>query len=625
MNAQIPRKKKYRMKYVFVSFILIWNVETLVAQSFSAHVSRNKIQVGEPFEVYFQVDNAQAKNIQYPDFKGLEILNGPNTAQSMRIINGQMSQSITYSFYLQALKEGSITIGSAKADINNKPMSTRPIDIQVLPAANAGTSKQNLSQGTTNEEGVSDDVLKQIRDQVFILSIPDKTRAYQGEQINVTYKLYTRPALADLSLSNNPAYQNFWVENLDVGDEQYAYEVYKGLQYRVVTIKKVALFPQRAGKLTIDPIELETVVQVRVQAPRRKGDIFEEFFNNDPFFGNYKNIPMKIKSISVDINVQPLPESGKPLDFNGVVGEFTLNSKLDKTETETGSPITWTISFAGTGNIKTLAQPSINFPPDFDVFDPKLQDNSSIRNGKVTGSRSYDYLIIPQNPGEFKLPQVNFSYFDLSKKRYITLNTPAYTLKVTGNPLSTTRSTASYNKGEIAVIGEDIQYIHTQEPSFQTKGKSFIFTPLFLSAYAAPWLLFALLMYYRKKQELLAADVAGVRSKKAVKEAKKRLEKAAQLMSKQDARGFYDEISRSVWGFIADKLNLNPSELSRDAVNEKLAGKKVTSDLQLRLISLVDTCEMALYAPSAITTNMNQTLQEAESLLIALDEQIQMG
>ncbi|MEM6629444.1 MAG: BatD family protein [Bacteroidota bacterium] len=610
-------------QYILYTFFLIWGISGVKAQKFVAFANKNKVSNGEVFQVSFRLENAKASTIKYPSFEGFDVRGGPNTSQSMQIVSGQVSQSVTYSFYLRPKKLGKIKVGPASTTINGETLTTNSVTIEVVAgnssggqASPGGTSgvAQNPNQGKP-----SADLMKQIKESVFIRVIPSKTSVYQGEQFSVTYKLYTRYPLADLSLSSSPAYKDFWVENLDVGQTQYKQEVYNGVNHNTAVIKKVILFPQRPGKLAVDPIELEAQVRVKVQSQKRRRSIFDDFFD-DPFFGSFRDVPFTFSSRTLNITVKPLPTNGKPTSFSGIVGKYALDVSLDQNETETGEPVTMKVLYQGTGNIKTLPEPQLDFPPDFEVWDAKVSDNTSTRNGFVSGKKSFDYLIIPRNPGEYKLPVIDFVSFDPERGSYVTRSSKPYTLKVTGEPQQVSQNIAGMGKEDIELIGEDIRFIQTIPGTWEKRGDSFWGSGIFWSLIAAPFLLFALLLYGKQRQEQLASDVAGTRSRKATKVAKKRLSKAKGFLNNKDERAFYNEISQVIWGYLGDKFNLETADMSREVIQEKLQEQAVSEELISQAKDVLDTSEMALFAPSSNGTHMADAYQAAEKLITDLEK-----
>jgi len=592
---------------IFISLLLISFSLTLRGQNFTASVSKTTLALNDILEVYFRIENGQSRDIQYPSFEGFQIVGGPNASTSMQIVNGQVSQSNTYSFYLQPKSEGTFTIGPATAKINGKTYTTKPIQVKVVKAAAHAPSE---SGETAN--GASADIMEEIRKNVFLRTLASKTTVYQGEPITLTYKLYTRAQMSNPYLTESPSYKGFWVEELEVNDPPKT-EVYNGLDYRTNVIKRVILFPQQSGKLRVEPIELETNVRVMVQSQnRRRRSIF------DDFFGQYQDVPYTFASNPLNIEVKPLP-AGRPAGFSGAVGDFQLDVSLDKTATETGEPVTMKVKISGAGNFKMLSPPALEFPPDFDVFDPSTDERVARTAAGLKGYISYDYLIVPRNPGEYKLPVVQFSYFDPAKGRYITRSSDEFVLRVTGEARQSSAALTHINKEDIELIGEDIRYLKSDMGSLEDRGSSFVRTPLFWLLYLLPFGLFALLWVVKQRRDKQLQDVAGMRSRKAQKLAKKRLAQALVHKNEQNEQAFYDEIVRAIWGYLADKLNIGQSELLREHIRARLADRGIAPEIIERCMSLLDKCEMALFAPSASEGGMDQTYQEAMQLIVDME------
>ncbi|MEZ4827415.1 MAG: BatD family protein [Bacteroidia bacterium] len=597
-------KKTYLLLTLFAcSFV------GLRGQSFSAFVSKNKVALDETFQVSFKLENAQSQGLEYPAFEGFQVLGGPNTSTSMQFINGTTTQSVTYSFYLRPRKEGKITIGPATVVINNQKISSQPITIEVGPAGS-----QNASSGGNGTEAQRRDesLEEQLKGYLFLRALVSDREIYMGEQITVTYKLYERIRALNLVPEEPPKYEGFWVENIDLKGAPAQAEVIDGIQYQTRVIKKDILFPQRAGKLTIDPMVLSCVVQVQTQ-PRQRRNIF------DSFFESYENYPYTFSNAPVPIQVNVLPAANQPGDFSGMVGVLDMEVTVDKTEVKTGDPVTFRVKYSGQGNIKNIHEPRLDFPPDFDVFDPKVDESVSKSSGVVSGKRSFDYLVVPRNPGNYKLPVVSFSYFDPQKKDYVTRRSPEFTLNVTGEAQRPEVSTSNLSKEDMELIGQDIRYIHPDETHLRKSGVSFSASLPFFALYLLPGLLFAALIFVRQNQRRAAADVEGTRRKKAIQMAQKRLTAGKKFLQTGDEKGFYKEITRAIYGYVSDKLSISQSELTRDTIREKLLAGNVPDALTNQLTDLLDTSEMALFAPTAAAGGMQGTYDQALKVITDIE------
>ena len=598
-------------KHIFILGLLVFCLSSLSAQKFTSFVNKNKIALNETFQVTFKLEGAQSQDIDYPSFADFTVLGGPNTSSSMQFVNGQMSQSVSYSFYLRPKKQGKLTINSATVKVNNKELTSKPLTVEVV----AARDNPQAGNGNSQRQGKNKDLEQQLKENIFMRALVSKRNVYVGEQLTVTYKLYERVRTMNLTPDEPPKYEGFWVENIELKGAMPKNEVIDGVQYQTLIIKKDIIIPQRAGTLTIDPMTLSCVVQVQTQ-PRRRRSIFDSFFNN------YENYKYTFANNPVKINVESLPSAGRPADFSGLVGDFELDVELDKLETETGDPVTFRIKYSGKGNIKSVKEPMLDFPPDFDVFDPKVDESVSKSGGALSGRRNFDYLIVPRNPGEYKLPSINFSYFDIERGEYITRNSPEYTLTVTGEPEQASVNAINMSKEDIELIGEDIRFIKTGEGNLDETGKSFAGSAPFYGLYITPFLLLLFLFIMKQRQDSALSDVAGTRRKKATKMARKRLSVAEKYISDKNEKGFYDEVVRAIWGYLGDKLTMAQSNLSRENVGKEMIAKGSDEGSVQRVIDLLDTCEMALFAPSAAPGGMQGTYDEAVSLISDLEEKL---
>ncbi len=601
-------------RLIMVILGICLSLHGLKAQEFSAFLSKNQVRVGETFQVSFRLTNTQRQPIDYPDFKDFQVLGGPNVSTQVQMINGRTSQSVTFSFYLRAGKKGSYTIGPASTKINGKKTKTAPLTLQVLEAQ-ANNSPDN--SGANKREANSENLDAQIRDALFLRTLLSKREVYQGEQITVTYKLYNQVQPYELELTEAPSYEGFWKENVKVADAPQKVEVYNNEQYRTRVIYQDIVFPQRPGKLNIEPLKLSCVIQVQTNKRQRRS-IF------DDFFPSYQNYPYKFGGGKIPITVKALPP-GNPADFSGLVGKYNIDMSLDKTETVTGDPITVKVKLSGQGNFRKLSEPQVEFPSGFEIYDPNIKESNSRSGGILGGSRTYEYLIIPSNPGNFEIPPLTLSYFDPEEERYRQVQTPSYEISVSGEPLANAGNGGvnPANKSEVSVLDEDIRFIETGEAIDWEKEKtSLVKGPLYWTMYASPFLLLALLLGWKQRQEARSADVVGTRQRKATKVALNRLKDAHRHMEARDQKNFYNEVIRAIWGYVGDKLNMGQSSMSKESIRSQLAGRGASEGEVERLTGILDTCEMALFAPSAVEEKMEKTYKEAVSSISNLEHEI---
>ena len=607
------------IKKTVLFFIILFSIaKVAIAQdaSFNASVDRNKVATGEQVEVTFTLNGSSGgSNFRPPAFNDFLTLSGPNQSTNMQFINGAMSASISYSYIVQPRAEGKFIIGPAFINHNGKQLQSQPITIEVSKGA-----PQPKTQSQSKQTQQDTDIGKQIGDNLFLKVSIDKSRVFQGEQITATYKIYTRVNIANYNLSKVPSLTGFWSEELDVPKQvQLSTEVVNGKQYRVGVLKKVALFPQRSGTLSIDPMEIECVVQV--QGRRRANDLFDQFFN-DPFFGGVSNVNYKVKNQPVAITVLPLPNDNVPPGFSGGVGKFSMEAWLDKSQTKTNEPVTLKVKISGRGNLKLLDAPMINVSTDIEKYDPKNSDNITKQGDQITGSRTFEFLLIPRHPGEQKIPSFPYTYFDIEKKNYVTLKSSDFTIMVEkGNDVQSTYA-AGVSKEDVKLLGEDIRFIKSGNITIHRIGEKFTGSMSFFVLLVSPIIAFTGFLVYLKRREKILGNVTLVRNRKAQKIARKRLADAKKFLDEKKKEEFYSEISRALWGYIADKLGIPPSDLSIDLVRSSLEDRKIDGEMITRFITTIEMCEFVRFAPATDSVQMDQVYKETVELISMIEEQL---
>ncbi len=573
---------------------------------FRTTLNKNRVALGETFQLTFTLENADGRKFTPPALDDFFVVGGPNQSSNMQFINGSMSRSMSFSYYLQPKKEGTFSIEPAYIDVSGRNLKSNSVSVEVVKQGSAGQGSNQGGKPATLED--------QIAENVFVMMVLDKNEVYQGEQVTATFKLYTRMQIGNVTFSKVPAFSGFWTQDLEnVQNIQFSKEVYKGVQFDVATLKKVALFPQRPGDLDVDAMELETVV--RVQSKGRQRSMW------DDFFATYQDVPFKMQSNKARVKVKALPNANKPNSFNGVVGAFNMDVKMDKTETNVDDPITLSIKISGDGNIKMIEKPVFELPKDFDVFDPKTNESVTKRNNNVTGYKTFDFLLVPRRPGSFKVPSFSFSYFDINKKDYVTHNSPEFTVKVTGQAsASTSQQVTGIKKEEVELLGEDIRFIKSTA-SFQQKNSVFFGTALFTGAYITPFILFIGLLLYKRRDDELKGNTTLLKKKQATKAAGKRLAEARKHLQANDKKKFYDETAKALWGYLSDKLNIPQSELSKETATVTLVNKGVAAETGKKIFAVIEDCEMALFA-SVSGGSMDATYSSAESIINELESQL---
>ena len=579
--------------------------------------AKKQVVVGERFQVVFEA-NAEGKNFSAPSFEGFTVVGGPftSTSSSFQMVNGSMSHSVkcTYTFALQAYQEGTFHVGSATLNVKGKKVSSEPFDIKVIPddgshAAPSGggdAAGQGRSQQNTNDPQVSGKDL-------FLNVIPSKKSVYVGDQVVLTYKIYTKVPVSSLSVERMPSYAGFWTK--DISDNSNSLrqnsEYINGIEYTTAEVQKTVIVPQRAGKLTIDPMIIECVAQVRTESNRQRSmDPFEAFFN-DPFFNrNIVNVKKELTSQTLTLEVKSLPENGKPASFAGAVGNYNFKSEIDKTELSTNEAFTLTLTVSGTGNVELLQMPTPVFPPDFEVYDPKVTSSVNPTSNGLSGTKKAEFLVIPRRAGSFTIPAVEFSYFNPANETYQTLQSESYEIKVEkGAGSDDGGGIYASNQEDIKYLGSDVRHIMTGDPHLKPTSTVFFGSSAYYVALLALLVIFIVLLFVLKKREQLTKDTAANRNRKADKVARGRLKNAYQYLKAKDQEKFYIEMSQALWGYIADKTGIERSKLSMHTVSETMKAKNVPDELTQQFVDTLNNCEFARFAPGNAEEKMDDLYQ----------------
>lgn len=561
------------------------NDVTLVAEAPDVVVS------GDQFRLTFTVNTQKGKDFLAPSISGFDVLMGPSRSQqsSTQIINGKVSSSsaITYTYILMAGKEGTYTIPAASIEVDGKKIFSNALTIKVLPpdqsAGNqqSGQGQSNSSRGQIAGGKISDKDL-------FITATAAKTTVYEQEAILLTYKVYTLVNLRQL-YGKMPDLKGFHTQEIELPQQKtFSLEHYNGRNYNTTIWSQYVLFPQQTGKFEIPSITFEGIVAQQTISD----DPFDAFFNG----GGYIEVKKKIVTPKVTINVKPLP--AKPDNFSGGVGEFTLSSSINAKEVKTNDAVTIKLTIKGAGNMKLINTPEVKFPEDFEIYDPKVANNFDVSRAGLSGTQTIEYLAIPRHAGDFTIPPVEFTYFDLKSQAYKTLKTEEYHLKVAKGKGNADQVIADFtNKENVKVLGQDVRFIKLGDTELLPKGKVFFGTTGYWLGYIIPFIIFVVLVIFFRKQAAENANIAKVKTKKANKVATKRMKLAGKLLAENKKNEFYDEVLKALWGYISDKLSIPVSQLSKDNIEAELMRYGVSDEVTKTFIDALNECEFARYAP----------------------------
>lgn len=618
---------------------------------FTTQVSSNTVALDEAFQITFTLENPPNLSSFYlPDLKDFDILQGPMQSTSTNITNGRRSEMISAALILRPKRMGNFTIAGAVARVDGVNKKSNPVTIEVTKAAGVRNTQPQPQQqpvqqpvfsrrAQREEESPSilrkgEDLNEKLRKNIFVKVDVDKTSVYEGEQITATYKLYTR-----LNTSSNvtkvPAFKGFSAKDIELPNPpQASIETVNGVNYKVFIIRKTLLFPLQSGALELDPAEVDNVVRIIKlgQNTRRQQQLddpmFRDVFGNSPFddpfmddFFNrpevtYEDVPYKIKSPVVTVNVKALPIANRPASFSGAVGRFQMTAVADKKALSTDDALTLKVTIAGQGNVNLMNAPKLDVPGTFEKFDPKVTDNIEKNSNPLSGARQYEYIFMPREAGAQTLPAVEFSYFDPKTGDYRVLRSADFPLQVSAGKNS------HRDKEDFSNLGRnDLSNIYPSVKSWAKQAPYLFAAPLFWILLLLPLAVYGGVAFYRRNQTYRVNNANVLKHKNANKVALKRLELAARYLKEEKDKAFYEETSRAIWGYLSHKLRIPMAELSKQLVQEKLQDK-VEEGNTGQLFELLDNCEMALYAPVGSSQSRQHTYQQAIDIISKLEDDL---
>jgi hypothetical protein len=580
--------------------------------SVRAYLSHEVVALNQAFTLSVELSGSQQldANPVLPDMDEYAQFLNRSTSSQMNIVNSRMSVIYTVQHRFQAIKEGTYTIPSFEVLTGGRRYETEPLSLEISATAPpAAQSTQRGGNPSATESGVSSEDL-------FLEATANKTTVYLGEPVIVEYRIYTRVNVSGYEITRQPSTAGFWSEEYPQPTSLTATTtVLDGRQYTTATIKKMALFPTGVGTKTIDPMTLQA--QIRVQGSR---DPFRDFFGGGSLFG--RNVSQLISSSPLELEVLPLPDAGRAGDFSGFVGSVDISTSLDRTTAETNEALTLTLRVAGNGNIRTLPDPEIEFPGDFEVYPPEITEQVTRGETSVSGSKTYEYVLIPRAPGTRTIPSVRLSFFDPVTASYRTDVTAPIDIEVTGDPIDVPGVT-SRARGEIATLREDIRFIKIEATSFRPTGGSLFGSGGFWLVLLVPMVVVSGAFGVRRHQARLEGDVAYARRRRASRAARKRLAGARGLLGADTQREFYAEVGSALEGFLGDKLNIAAAGMIRDEVIELLNQNSVSQELIGEYFGCLEHTDRQRFAPSQADEKvMTEFLTRVESAMSGLDREL---
>jgi len=584
------------------------------------------VEVGEQFYIRYTLN--QKATPKLPEFKGFKLVGGPSvsTSSSTQIYNNTVTQtmSYSYSYVLQATAEGTYTISPAKATYNGQEYSCNSLTIKVVAAGSKPRQQQNNRQQQQYGGWGADPFFNQqpatpqevSADDIFIRTELDKTSVYQGEKITATVKIYTKLDLLGFEDFRMPGYDGFWSQEVDVPNQiQFQTVQLNGARYNVGVLKKTILYPQRSGTLNIGSVGADVVVRQRVSSGGRS--------MIDDFFGYYQNKQMTLNSPVVRVQVKPLPQNA-PGYFKGAVGNFSISSKMSHDSIKVNDAMVLSLTISGSGNLKLIDPPQIQFPKEFEVYDPQIQMNLSKDDGESKGSKTFEYTIIPRYPGTFTIGEIKFAYFDPGSGAYKTLKAGPLPLVVYKMPGDTTGQFSSdYSRKEVDYIGdEDIRFIYTG--SFEpVRNRGYLLESIWFWLIACfPLFVFILALVLLRKKIRENSNQAYVKTKKANKTSLNRLKKAGDFLNQNRREDFFREVMTALWGYLGDKLSIPVSTLSKDNVSQELSQRNVDDETISRFLAILEECEFAHFAPSEGNEQTHKIYADALEMINLFEQKL---
>lgn len=586
-------------RIVALLFLIIGNLAMAQVQ-FEAKVSKNSLGLNERLRIDFNM-NADGDNFNPPNFEasGFRVVGGPSQSVSQSWINGKGSFNKSYSYILMPTQKGSLTIKQASIEINGQIYKTSPIKINV-------TNAVQLPKDPNESPAISAD------DNLYLVADISNSNPFVNEPITVVYKLYFsyNIGITNWQELSKPKYNDFWSQNIDIKQLVAQDGMFKGERYRYVVLRKTVLYPQKSGKLEIEPLSLD----IDCQVPTNRRNFWGQVLMTED--------SKRVSAGSKVINVKPLPESGKPEDFSGAVGKFDFQVTPSKTVLKNGESLDLNVKVVGTGNLKLFNLPKPVMPSALEMYEPEHNENVSTPLSGMTGSISDKYTIIPQSKGNYQIKPMSFTYFDLGTKSYKTISSKEILINVLDGPGIAATSNDSRNndiaKNKVEVA-KSFAFIKQKTNLVPIEKDDFLGSGLFYSLVFLPFLAIPFVVIARKKKEAKDSDIVGNKIRKSNTLAKKYLSEAQKHLNNKEP--FYVALEKSLHNFLKAKLHIETSDMSKDKIREILGDKNADNQTVTEFISLVENCEFARYAPST-SVSIQQDYDKAIRLISDLEKQI---
>ncbi len=608
-------KQFYRFLFLLIGLVTLNYLELAAQVKFEASAPATVVE-GEQFRLSY-ILNEEGKDLRLPDIPDFDVLFGPSTSTSFsqRTINGKTTseRSVTYTYILVAKKTGTFTIEPASITVGGSNYRSNSLNVEVLPPDKTSSQGGEGSSGSSKGSGGSNTESATISESdAFIRAIISNNNPYEQQGFTVTFRLYTTLNVVNFGRIQFPEFEGFMVEEVDMpSNQQLKMERYNGRNYYTADLRKTLLFPQRSGQITIPSGSIEMVFSVP------SGRKVSTFFGSQELMADVKK---NMVTNPLTVNVKPLP-GNKPLNYSNAVGTFTVNSSINSTQVKANEAITLRLEISGTGNMKLIRNPEIDFPNNFEVYDPVINNSLNVTTNGLTGIRVIEYMVIPRYEGSYTIPAAEFGYFDLNTKSYKTLSTSEYDLQIAkGDPGST--SATNFVSQQDVKVEQDIRFLKTGTPGYISISNFFVGSFIYWLWYIIPFILLIVIFFFNRKQAKENANVALMKNRKANKTAIRRLKLSEKYLKDQNKESFYDELLKAIWGYFSDKLSIPLAQLSKYNIETELMRYGINEELISKFMQILNTGEFARYAPAESDAEMGKIYNDTVAAIGEMENRL---